>query len=280
MTSPQAWGEKIGKSMIKILLFGDIFGRLGREALAKVLSELKQSVKPDLVVANVENLAHGKGVSLATLSEMKSMGVDVFTSGNHVFDKMDQLEECFKEFPTLIRPNNYPATPGRGWCRLVKNGQSFLVANLAGQVFFEKQYKGVTDNPFHSISKLIDQEAVDGDIILVDLHAEATSEKIAMGYHLDGKASVVVGTHTHVPTADHRILPQGTAYVTDLGMTGALNSVIGVVKENVLRVFLGEDEKFRLEPEITGPAIVNAILVTIADNGDKSIERIQRVVEM
>ena len=264
--------------MAKILIFGDVFGKLGRGALAKVMPGLIREYSPDLVTANVENLAHGKGVTEGTLKELKDAGVDVFTSGNHVFDKLPDAVKCFEVYPELIRPENYGSgVPGRGWTRFQKNGQWYLVVNLGGKVFFENQYKGEIKNPFFEIDRVLAEQAGSDDIIVVDLHAEATSEKNAMGWYLDGRVSVFFGTHTHIPTADQRVLPKGTAYVTDAGMTGPLNSVIGVKTENALHVFL-EKGKFQMEPESEGECVVNALLVETSGKRAIQIQRIQKII--
>jgi 2',3'-cyclic-nucleotide 2'-phosphodiesterase len=277
--------------MAKILFFGDIVGKPGRRSLAQVLPMLRKVHNPDVVIANVENLAHGKGVTTTTLKELTEMGVDVFTSGNHVFDKKDQADECFKNYPNLIRPANYEDSyPGQGYYRFQKNNQWYTVINLGGQVFFEKQFGGVIKNPFFTVDEILSEVPAKDDIILVDLHAEATSEKRAMGLYLNGRVTALVGTHTHVPTADAQILPKaqprsespdsttgGTAYVTDLGMTGPIHSVIGVKIDNALHAFL-EKGKFRMEPEEEGPAMVNAVLITVAGGTATAIERIYREV--
>jgi 2',3'-cyclic-nucleotide 2'-phosphodiesterase len=261
--------------MSKILFFGDIMGKPGRRALAQVLPMLKQKHNPDIVIANVENLAHGKGVTPGTIAELDALGVDVYTSGNHVFDKNDQSKECFATHQNLIRPANYLATyPGSGYYRFEKNGQWYTIINLGGQVFFEKQFESTIVNPFFTVDELLTTAAQKGDIILVDFHAEATSEKRALGWHLDGRVGAVLGTHTHVPTADNQVLPKGTAYVTDAGMTGPKNSVIGVKIENALSVFL-EKDRFRMEVEEEGLVTVNAMLITLDGAAATGIERIQ-----
>jgi metallophosphoesterase (TIGR00282 family) len=239
---------------------------------------LKDEYKPDLVIANVENLAHGKGVTIPTLRELSDLGVEVFTSGNHVFDKVPQSEQAFSEFPNLIRPTNYAEQyPGVGFYRFSKNGQHYLIINLNGGVFFEKQFRGTIQNPFFALDSLLTQESQKDDIILVDFHAEATSEKVAMGWYADGRVAGVFGTHTHIPTADARILPQGTGYVTDAGMTGPANSVIGAKTQNALATFL-EQDRFRMEPEEEGPAVVNAVFLETENTKAIKIEKIQRYI--
>lgn len=269
--------------MIKILFFGDIIGKLGRQALVRILPSLKEEFQPDLITANVENLAHGKGVTPGTMAELQDAGVDVFTSGNHVFAKMDQAVECFDRYETLIRPANYGDDyPGPGFCRITKNGHRFLIINLGGKLFFENQFRGEIANPFFTLDTVLEQESQKDDIILVDFHAEGTSEKNAMSWHADGRIAALIGTHTHIPTADSRVLPKGTAYQTDAGMTGPMDSVIGVKIENSLGLFL-ERDKFRMEPAEQGPLIVNAVLITIDSTADgaraTAIERIRRQLD-
>lgn len=264
--------------MAKILFIGDVVGKPGRQALAQVLPMWKETYQPDAVIVNVENLAHGKGVTLSTLAEVDALGVDCMTGGNHIFKKPQFVEECFAKYPKLIRPANFGgANPGFGYYRFAKNSQQYLMINLNGQVFMENQFAGVLENPFLAIDKLLEREAQKNDIILVDLHAEATSEKIAFGWHVDGRVAGVFGTHTHVPTADARILPQGTAYVTDVGMTGSLNSVIGVKTQNVLKKFL-EQDKFVNELEEAGPLQVNGVLVETGSD-KPSIQKLYQEVE-
>ena len=253
--------------MAKILFIGDVVGKPGRKALAQVLPMWKEKYMPDVVIVNVENLAHGKGVTPTTMAEVDALGVDAYTSGNHIYKKNGLTDECFEKYPNLVRPANFPQNlAGHGYYRFSKEDQQYLVINLNDQVFMEKQFDGVIDNPFLTIDKIISSESQKGDIIFVDFHAEATSEKIAMGFYLDGRVSALVGTHTHVPTADARALPGGTAYVTDVGMTGTLNSVIGVRKENVLKKFLNPEEKFVNELEEEGVLQVNGVLVEVDEN--------------
>ncbi|HYF04801.1 MAG TPA: TIGR00282 family metallophosphoesterase [Patescibacteria group bacterium] len=268
--------------MPKVLLLGDIFGKPGRQAVARVLPSLREEYGLDLIVANVENLAHGKGVTPRTLAELKAMGIDVFTSGNHVFDRGGQYEECFERFPELIRPANYetlgPGTivPGYGYIRVEKNGQQYLVINLGGRVFFEKQFKGTIANPFLTADKVITQEAQNGDIIIVDFHAEATSEKLALGHYLDGRVSAVVGTHTHVPSADTRVMPSGTFFQADLGMTGVQHSAIGATFESVMDIFLDKKEKFKMEVA-EGECVVNGLFINFET---KELQRLQKMVDL
>ncbi len=265
--------------MQRILFFGDIYGRLGRQGLAQVLPVWKEEYKPDVVIVNVENMAHGKGVTPATMEEISALGIDAFTSGNHVFHSGPAADACFHDYPNLIRPENYgPDFAGKGYYRFEKNGQWYCVININGQVFFEKQFRGEISSPFTALDRLLVDVAQKGDIILVDVHAEATSEKVALGWHADGRVAALVGTHTHVPTADLWVMPAGTAFACDVGMTGPRHSVIGVKVENVLGRFLDPAGKYPMEPAEEGPVVVNAVLITIEGTRAKSIERLQMVV--
>ncbi|MBI5530653.1 MAG: TIGR00282 family metallophosphoesterase [Candidatus Doudnabacteria bacterium] len=252
--------------MAKILFIGDVVGKPGRKILREVLPQWKEKYQPDAVIVNVENLAHGKGVTPSTLADIDSLGIDCFTSGNHIFNKHQLSTECFEKYTKLIRPDNFGTQyPGFGYYRFSAAGRQFLAINLNGQVFMDHQFEGSISNPFFAVDKILEQQAQKGDIILVDFHAEATSEKVAMGYYLDGRVSFLTGTHTHVPTADARILAKGTGYITDTGMTGALNAVLGTKKENALKKFL-EQGKFVNELEEEGQLQINGVLVEIDDN--------------
>jgi hypothetical protein len=276
--------------MVKILFIGDIVGKPGRKALKEVLPQWKKKYKPDVVIANVENLAHGKGVTPSTLAEIDQPEIDCFTSGNHIFKKGDLSSECFEKYPKLIRPANFgDSLPGHGYFRFAKNGpaspeasqggQQYLVINLNGQVFMEKQFDGPIDNPFLAIDKILSLQSQKSDIIIVDFHAEATSEKVAMGFYLEGRVSAVIGTHTHVQTADDRILPKGTAYISDVGMTGARDGIIGVKKELILTRFLDPNQKFINEPEEEGVMQVCGVLIGISKNGKaKKIKRVHQEI--
>lgn len=265
--------------MPKILIFGDIYGKLGRQGLAQVLPMWKKEHEPDVVIANVENLAHGKGVTEATLAELEQLDIDAYTSGNHIFHSGAAADTCFAQYPKLIRPENYgPDFAGKGYYRFEKHGQWYCVLNLNGQVFFEKQFRGDISSPFSAVDQLLASVVQKGDIIVVDLHAEATSEKVALGWHLDGRVAALVGTHTHVPTADQWVMPAGTAFVCDVGMTGPQHSVIGVKVENVLGRFLDPAGRYAMEPAEEGPVVVNAVLITIEGVRAKSIGRLQTVI--
>lgn len=219
---------------MRILMIGDIVGRAGRAVVMEQLKNIRREHKLDFVVANVENAAGGFGMLPYMAEEFLTAGVDVMTSGNHIFDKRDILD-YIKDQPRLLRPANYPAeVPGSGlWVGKNKQDIPIAVINLQGRVFMAPN-----DCAFHAVDKILSSLDSKVKVILVDHHAEATSEKMALGWYLDGKVSVVVGTHTHVPTADERILTNGTAYITDLGMTGPYDSVIGLDKNAIIEKFI------------------------------------------
>lgn len=218
---------------MRILFVGDVVGGAGRRALKPALRALAATWGPDLVIVNAENAAGGAGLTPATAEEIFKAGADVLTTGNHVWDKKE-IVPYLDAHPRVLRPLNYPAPcPGSGTCVVsARGGAPVAVVNLMGRVFMAD-----LDDPFRVADEAL--AALEGRTrtIVVDFHAEATSEKIAMGWHLDGRATAVVGTHTHVPTADARVLPRGTAYITDVGMTGPYDSVIGVEKEAILSRF-------------------------------------------
>jgi len=261
--------------MIKILFFGDVIGKIGRQGLKKILPALKKKYKPDLIIANGENLAHGLGITKKTLAEMNSLGFNLLTSGNHIWKKKE-IEEIFKDSELnkfVIRPANWPrGVLGDGFCVLKVGKFLVLIINLLGRVFMKED----VDCPFERIDTIL-RKNNDKKInaVVVDLHAEATSEKVAMGLYLDGRVSAVLGTHTHVGTADTKILPLGTAYVSDIGMVGAKDSVIGMKKDNVLNGFLTQLPQV-FEPPEKGEVIINAVYLEI-DPRTKKAKKIQRV---
>ncbi len=221
---------------MRILFIGDIVGRPGRAAVRQLLPDLVKRYALDVVVANAENAAGGFGLTRKTVDELFAMGVAVLTTGNHIWDKKDIIDMVQGE-PRLLRPDNYaPGVPGRGTCRFVlPDGRVLWVVNLQGKILMPP-----VDCPFRAVDRILASLPSDERCILVDMHAEATSEKRAMGHYLDGRASVVVGTHTHVPTADAEILPKGTGYQTDAGMTGPYDSVIGMaVEDSLARILSG-----------------------------------------
>jgi metallophosphoesterase (TIGR00282 family) len=251
-------------------MIGDVVGKLGRRTVAALLPTIREDSAIDLVVANGENAAGGRGLTPQTASDLFKAGVDVITSGNHVWENREVFP-LFQGDSPIVRPLNYPeGTPGRG----VLRHDGVTVINLMGRTFMGLQL----DCPFRGVDRALD-ETFGARIILVDMHAEATSEKIAMGHYLDGRVSAVVGTHTHIPTSDTRVLPAGTAYVTDLGMVGALNSVLGMETKPVIERFLTQLPN-RFNPVDTGPAVFNSVLIQIDDESGRarSIERLDREV--
>lgn len=256
---------------MRLLMIGDVVGRMGRRAVKVNLEDLKREFNPDFVIANGENAAGGAGITRETAQELFSCGVDVLTMGNHVWNVKDAIDYIDRE-KRIVRPANYPpGTPGAGanifeTRRKVKVG----VINLAGRVFLQ-----AIDCPFRKADEVLARIKKTTNIVVVDFHAEATSEKVAMGWYLAGRVSAVVGTHTHIQTADERILPGGTAYLTDLGMTGPRDSVIGVKKEIVIDKFISQmPQRFEVA---NGPYQFNAALLEIDEyTGEAcSIIRIQ-----
>lgn len=254
---------------MNILAIGDIVGSPGRRAVIKLIPELQQEYAVDFVIANAENAAGGFGVTPDTAQELLDVGVDVLTSGNHIWAQKDIFPYLDSEMP-ILRPLNYPpGVPGRGF--LARNG--VLVVNLIGRTFI-----GNFDCPFRAMDRLLEEVKARPPVIFVDFHAEATSEKVAMGRYLDGRVSAILGTHTHVGTIDTRILPRGSAYVTDIGMVGPIDSIIGDDPEPVMQRFLTCMPK-RLTVG-TGRTMLNAVVVSVDEKtGNASkIERIGREV--
>jgi metallophosphoesterase (TIGR00282 family) len=220
--------------MVKLLYIGDVVGQPGRRALHQKLEHVIDRENVDFTVVNVENAAGGFGVTEAIMHELGELPINAFTSGNHIWDKKDFVEN-YEHYEQVVRPANYPAgNPGKGKVvRTTAAGVKVAVIQVMGNVFMPP-----CDNPFHCIDRELQELPADIRIVMVDIHCEATSEKQAMGRHLDGRVSAVFGTHTHVPTADERVLPLGTAFQTDVGMTGAYDSVIGFRPDEVLQRFL------------------------------------------
>jgi len=255
---------------MNILFIGDIVGRPGRDLVQRGLRGLVDFYDIDLTIANAENAAAGFGLTRDIGETLLEWGIDVMTSGNHIWDKKEVLEYIAVE-PRLLRPANYPAgVPGRGSCiAQTRDGRSVGVINVMGRVFMTP-----LDDPFAVVLREIDAVRHRARVIFVDVHAEATSEKIAMGWHLDGKVTAVIGTHTHVQTADDRILPGGTAYLTDAGMTGPHDSIIGMEKQPSLARFLnGMPSKF--EPATGNPRLNGAVIQ--ADDKSGRATRITRI---
>jgi len=218
---------------MRILFIGDIVGKPGREAVRDFLPELQKEYETDLVIANAENASGGRGLTKDTAQELFDSGIDFLTMGNHVWDQKEIIKFIDDE-SRLIRPANYPkGVPGKGSGLILRSGIKIGVINLSGRIFLAP-----LENPFSMVMEIVNTLAVQTPVIIVDFHAEATSEKVAMGWLLNGKVSAVLGTHTHIQTADARILDGGTAYITDVGMTGPRDSVLGIKKEIVLNGFL------------------------------------------
>jgi metallophosphoesterase (TIGR00282 family) len=258
---------------VRLLFIGDVVGRPGREGLAAAMPSLRSEHLPDLVVANGENAAGGVGITGETAEEVFAAGVDVITLGNHTYRHKDVYGYLDSE-RRIVRPANFaPSNPGRGHTIAEAAGMRVCVINLSGQMHLQ-----VDRNPFNAIDDLLDSLTGSADAYVVDFHAELTSEKVAMGWHLDGRVGAVLGTHTHVPTADARVLPGGTAHISDVGMTGSRAGVIGVKREQALRAFRtqmpvrfdGADEDVWLM----------GVLVEIGDDGlARGIEQILVPVE-
>lgn len=244
---------------LHILAFGDAVGKPGRKAIKKILPELKGQYTPDLTILQAENLAHGFGVTPKTLKEMQDSGIDFFTGGNHILKNQADLEESFADFP-LIRPANFPQNSiGSGAKIVMANNMPVLIINLMGQAFFNQE----VDNPFTTVDQVMADFADQNPVAtIVDFHAETTAEKKSLGYYLDGRASLIFGTHTHVQTNDAEILPLGTGYITDLGMNGIKHSSLGMDLENIIHNFkYGTTEK-KIIPD-SGHCIINGIFAKI-----------------
>lgn len=255
-------------STYRILFLGDIFGRRARVAVKESLSFLKETYQPLFTIVNGENAAGGKGITSLIANEFFQAGIDAITLGNHAFDKTEIIPFLSEDHPA-VRPLNMPkGTPGKGVIHLKKENITLYIINLCGQVFMDPY-----DSPFHKINDTLEQ--IQSPHFFVDFHAEATSEKCAMGWHLDGKVSAVVGTHTHITTADERILPHGTAYISDVGMSGPIDSIIGVDKEIILYRFLTNLPK-RSEPA-KGSIQINGVVIDIEKETGRatSIKRIR-----
>jgi metallophosphoesterase (TIGR00282 family) len=253
---------------MNILFIGDIFASPGRRIVADHLQDIVESNGIELAIANVENAAGGFGITPAIAEELFALGLDVLTSGNHVWDKRD-VYDYFQRQPRLLRPANYPDAPGQGVIVVrARNGVDCAVLNLQGRT-----YMPATDCPFRKADQLLKDLNPAVKVRFVDFHAEVTSEKIAMGWYLDGRVSALVGTHTHVATADTRILPGGTAYQTDCGMTGPYHSVIGVETEIVLRRFL-TGLPVRMEAARQAPEL-HAVIVDV-DEGTGRARAVRR----
>lgn len=256
---------------MKLLFIGDIIGRVGRVATRALLPNIVSRYKIDAVIANGENVAGGFGITESTAFELFTMGVQAITTGNHVWDKKETVEYIPRE-PRILRPLNFPpGVPGAGSYLLkLPDGQQLGVMNVAGRTFMQS-----LDCPFRTAQAEVERLRAITPNILIDFHAEATSEKIAFGHYMDGKVSAVVGTHTHVQTADEEILAGGTAYITDVGMTGPVNSVIGIDREQIVSRFLTQmPRKFEVA---SGKALFCAVVIEIdpATGKSSAIQRLQ-----
>jgi metallophosphoesterase (TIGR00282 family) len=259
---------------VRVLMVGDVIGSPGRQAVAALLPRLRSELRLDLVIANGENSAGGRGLTPQTIEELLSVGVDVITSGNHVWVHRE-AETYLEQQGPVLRPLNYPpGVPGRGVLMLSVGATQVRVINLMGTIHMAE-----VDNPFRVIDQYL-QESPRCRVTLVDFHAEVTSEKVAMGWHLDGRVSAVFGTHTHVPTADARLLPAGAGVVTDVGMVGPVHSIIGSSVEPVLRRFMTQMPVRLTIPN--GPVAFNAVVVTIDEASGRctAIDRVDRVVNL
>ncbi len=258
-----------------VLYFADIFGKPGRRAVAAALPDLKLKYSPDFILGNAENLAGGRGVNRRTFQEMMEMGFSGLTSGNHIWDNRDVLSFMDSE-TRLFRPANYPSSPGepcpgRGYGFLEHDGKELLVINLLGRVFMDS-----VECPFNTVDRILKDNASDAPI-LVDMHCEATSEKTAMGWFLAGRVSAVVGSHSHVQTADERILPGGTAYITDVGMSGAFDSAIGLKPAEIIKKFRTK-RPHHYQSAKENPGVGCVVIKIGSDRKAESIERLRFTV--
>lgn len=267
----------VRKAPVRLLYIGDVVGKGGRAAVKKILPGLREEYKLDLVLMNAENLAHGNGITTETLEEMFACGVDYCTSGNHIWDNKQGVEYLKRTDAKVIRPANLPvANPGKGFMTFEVGTKKVLLINLVGQVYMPQS----ADNPFFCLDTILRSHPPEQyNAVIVDLHAEVSSEKQAMGWHADGRVSLVVGTHTHVPTADLRILPQGTGFVCDLGCVASAHSIIGADKDIVLKRFLTQ-MPMSLEPAETGEMLFYSVYAEIDPETrcTMKLERVDRTV--
>jgi hypothetical protein len=257
---------------LNILFVGDVFGQPGRDALLRWLPGFRAERAVDFVIANGENVANGAGITSKLALKLLGGGVDVLTTGNHVW-RQKEVYSFLATDERIVRPANYPAgAPGRGvTVRPAADGSEVAVVNLAGELFMNTGM-----SPFRIVDRLVEEAQELAETIVVDVHAEATSEKVAMGHYLDGRVTAVLGTHTHVQTSDARVLPGGTAYITDVGMTGPLESVIGVRTDIIVRRFLTElPAQFEVAD---GPVRLNAVLIAVDGGRATAIEAIDIIL--
>jgi metallophosphoesterase (TIGR00282 family) len=248
---------------MKVLFIGDVFGTRGIEALNKYLPEVKSEHRPNLIFLNGENIDKGFGISEKIYKDLMVMGVNVVTLGNHSFSKRELID--FIDDSNIIRPANFgDQVPGKGYITVKYNAETVTVINLMGRIFMGDPL----DNPFKRVDEIL--EEIDSDYVFVDMHAEATSEKIAMAHYLDGRVTAVVGTHTHVPTADAMVFPNKTMYITDIGMTGAKYGILGADKDLILNKFLTNMPQ-RIKESLSPELQFNAVIIDTALNKIKSI---------
>lgn len=265
---------------MKVLIFGDVFGRPGREAMVSIVPRWKKEFSPDLVIANGENLSHGKGLSETTVREILAAGVDVITGGNHSPEGKNSNEvHDDPNFP-VIRPLNFiEGHPGRGFIRAKAGNREVLIINAIAQSHMRIAY----NSPYEAIEKVLreNEEGPKTAIVLVDWHAETTSEKRVLGWWLDGRVSAVWGTHTHIPSADEQVLPKGTAYISDIGLTGPYHSVIGEAVEPRVAITVHQSASLRPDIAAAPPYEVNAILIEIdeATGKARSIRRLREILQ-
>lgn len=272
---PRANSKKLtASSAFKVLFIGDVIARIGQETVKKVLPGLKKKYDIDFVIANGEHLSERVGVNVEFVREMHAEGIDFFTTGNHVWRKKNFEEHIGKKDVPVICPANYQKkVPGKGYQIIKTPKGKLLIINLLGR----EAINGEVDSPFDKIDEILAHET-GYDFSILDFHAEMSSEKVAMGQYLDSRVSAVIGTHTHVPTADERILPGGTAFISDVGMTGPINSILGVKSEIIIDLFkTGEPQRFELAE---GECVFNAVLLTLEKSGRaKTIKRVDKKIK-
>jgi metallophosphoesterase (TIGR00282 family) len=256
---------------VRILFVGDVVGQPGRQCIRNLLPELSRLHAADLVIVNGENSAGGNGITPRIADEIFKAGADVITTGNHVWDRKEIVPYLDRN-ERILRPANFPGNaPGSGVCIVdAADGTQVAVANLIGRVFM-----GNCDDPFAAADRIVEQTAERTPVLFIDFHAEATSEKLALAWHLDGRASAVIGTHTHVPTADARILDHGTAYMTDAGMTGPYDSVIGVDKQQVIRRFMSQ-RPIRYHCAEGDPRLAGVLVDVDSSGRATAVERVEQ----
>ncbi|UDI78399.1 TIGR00282 family metallophosphoesterase [Staphylococcus taiwanensis] len=254
---------------MRILFIGDIVGKVGRNAIAEYLPKIKQTYKPTVSIVNAENAAHGKGLTEKLYKELLRDGVDFMTMGNHTYGQRE-IYDFIDDAKRMVRPANFPSeAPGVGMRFIQINEIKLAIINLQGRSFMQD-----IDDPFKKADKLIEEAKKETDYIFVDFHAETTSEKNAMGWYLDGRASVMVGTHTHIQTSDERILPNGTGYITDVGMTGYYDGILGINRDEVIERFITSLPQRHVVPN-DGRSVLSGVIIDLDKEGKtKHIERI------